>query len=899
MAVLFKDVVDPVPDDASPLHRAVLDDSIDEINELLEAGADLNARDRNDGAPLHWAAAANSPQAVERLIEAGASPNARSSADWTPLHWGAAYGSNEAIDRLLEAGADPNSRDDQGETALHKAGSSPLSPEAVERLLEAGADPNARDQHQETPLHQVSFSLSPDVVERLLQAGADPDARDHLGQTPLHRATHAGSTRSMDLLLKAGANPDSRNEEGRTALHDAAALNTPEASDRLIEAGANVNARDNQGVTPLHYSAAAWASDTVDRLLVAGADPQAQDKDHKLTPLHHAIDRDRIEVVNRLLQAGTDPNTRDSEDSTLLHKAARSGSPEMVERLLAAGADPHARDNRGRTALHWASGLNARVDWDRAHEFETEDRVAAVEHLIKAGAPVNARDDNGRTALHEAAALASPKVTDRLIKAEAIVNVRDMEGRTALHQAAMQGSAVTAQRLLEAGANINARDDQGKTALQYSTELEPGANEYRKVFEEHQARQEQTTESAQADHKKPIEETRTKQPAAPLQEQQALEKAAPPKRRWWRRRGKSSSREGSEDKAKKPSRPSAQAYAKQASEKVIKQLEKGVAPWQKPWDTPTGANEPPHNPVSGTRYQGLNSIVLRAEATERGYSDPRWVTYKQAKEIGAQVRKGQHGTRIEYWKFPVAEEDKDKGASQPAGNGNDPQERKILHRTYTVFNAEQIDNMPEREPNQTKDWEASERADRLIKESGADIVHVHGDRAFYRPKDDQIVLPKREQFRTHEAYYSTTLHEMGHWTGHSERLNRDTLREAVRPEAGGYGSEAYAKEELRAEMTSMTVNGVMKLPHDPERHASYVDSWIKVLKEDPNELRHAARDAGAAADYLLQYDRERPRDVEQPSHQADHSSPMPERPLSRTQEPQQQVTQEQEVSLSR
>ena len=1216
MAVLFKDVVDLQSNDARPLHRATLDDSIDTLNELIEAGANLNARDRNDATPLHWAAAANSSQSVERLIEAGASPNSRSHDNWTPLHWGSVYGATESIDRLLQTGADPNTRGDQGETPLHVAASSKSS-EILERLLQAGADPKARDRNGETALHRSAHEDDPRSVEILWDAGFDLHVRDMQGETALHHAVRGRSEKSVELLLRAGAVPDSRDAYGRTALHKAATLNAPGVADHLLLEGADPSARDKRGVTPLHCAASAWAPDTVDRLLEAGADPQAQDKDQGLTPLHHAIDdRNRIDVVDRLLEAGADPNTRDIEDSTLLHDAARYGSPEMVERLLQAGADPHARDNQGRTALHWASGLDAQVDWDsdRTHEFKTEDRVASIDHLIKVGSPINARDDQGRIALHEAAALGSPEVADRLINAGAVVNARDDNGRSALHEAALHSSPETAQRLLDAGAIVNARDEKGMTALEYGTERMPGADEFREVIEQHQARQRQVQqqepppgakhkekepprepspekpeppamahragdvnavdeygntalhraaehgsvtrihqllnaganlesrdeqgatplivavrngeteavkrlleagpnlaardsigntplhyaagagnpdltnrllqagadpharnnddatpvhavtahpthiepgsgsietvdrlakagadlnaqdkagntalhflaegrkpdasrlaesllergarldlvnaegrtapESAAADRggvhaayarvvKEAFDHHQTRHQAGPPQldqqqpdhagaaqrkseealeiehlrkagircepgarggwdcievsqneflgnyetpakaakemignsfarreqelshqrGQQQLEQAAPApqKRRWWRR-SKSTPREGAGDKAGKSSRPSAQEYAKQASEKVIKQLEKGVAPWQKPWSTPSGANEPPHNPVSKTRYKGLNAIVLRAESEERGYSDPRWVTYKQAKELGANVRKGERGTRIEYWKFTSPEQGKDKGEGSPAEDGRQLQERPILHRTYTVFNAEQIDRMPEREHSQTQQWEGSERADQLIKESGADIVHVHGDRAFYRPGDDKIVLPKREQFPTHEAYYSTAIHEMGHWTGHKDRLDRETLKEAVKPETGGYGSEAYAKEELRAEMTSMTVNGVMKLPHDPERHASYVNSWIKALKDDPNELRHAARDAGAAAEYLLKYDRERPRDIEPPSRQADYSSPMPERPLDRTKEPQLQAAQEQEMSLSR
>lgn len=414
---------------------------------------------------------------------------------------------------------------------------------------------------------------------------------------------------------------------------------------------------------------------------------------------------------------------------------------------------------------------------------------------------------------------------------------------------------------------------------------------------EKQAQREQSPQPSQ----EKVDSGKTLAPQAPAQQepvrpvQPPPEPAPAPKRRWWNRRGKPAAGKEGEDKTRR-SKVSARDFAHNAAERVIKQLEKGVAPWQKPWDSPSGENLPPRNHVSGNRYGGLNAIVLRAEAEERGYSDPRWMTFNQARQNKTPVRKGERGTRVEFWKFPSPEQDKGKGASQADGGESEPKERKVVHRTYVVFNARQCENMPplEHAPSGPA-WETSERAERLLRESGADIVHVHGNRAFYRPSDDQIVLPKQDQFPTHEAYYSTALHEMGHWTGHSERLDRETLREAGNPYTGGYGSIAYAKEELRAEMTSMTVNGVMRLPHDPERHASYVKSWIKVLKDDPNELRRAVRDAGQASDYLLKYDRERPREVTDTPRPADVSSPAPERSQTVEKEPSRQAEREQEV----
>ena len=306
-------------------------------------------------------------------------------------------------------------------------------------------------------------------------------------------------------------------------------------------------------------------------------------------------------------------------------------------------------------------------------------------------------------------------------------------------------------------------------------------------------------------------------------------------------------------------------FAARAAGRVIQQLEKGAAPWQQGWISPQDAQEPPYNPTSGARYKGLNDIVLRSEARERGYDDPRWLTYQQAKKIGAQVRKGEQGTKIEYLQFRPKEESDRKAAAAEAGQ----EKSEAVHRTYTVFNAEQINNMPSLDHKRVQDWEVCERAARLLEASGAAIEHHRGNTVSYQPQEDKIVLPEPERFRKTEDYYAAVMHQMGRWTGHKKRLDRETLR---RGNEEGAGADAQARENLRASMTSMTVSGVMRLPHEPMRHATQVESWIKMLKNDPEELRRAMRDAGAAADYLLKYDREQPRQPESTTFDTDPSS---------------------------
>ena len=324
----------------------------------------------------------------------------------------------------------------------------------------------------------------------------------------------------------------------------------------------------------------------------------------------------------------------------------------------------------------------------------------------------------------------------------------------------------------------------------------------------------------------------------------------------------------------KPQRKgSAREFAEKAAEKMIQQLKKGVAPWQKGWLKPEGSHLPPFNPVTKTRYRGLNSIVLACQAIDRGFVDPRWTTYRGAKKIDCQVRKGERGVLIEYWKFPTQQQQDVIRAQAEAGEEHD--KPRIIHRVYTVFNAEQIEGIPllDNVTKRDKNWQSVQRADALLKASGARIEHRGGNRAFYRRAQDLIVLPNQEQFRSRESYYSTALHELGHWTGHESRLDRSELMQ------GAFGSPEYAKEELRAEMTSVTVNGLLQLPHDPDSHASYVGSWIKALEDNPNELRYAARDAAKMSDYILQfdtYDESRPYEM---SREAGNSSMVSHDPV--------------------
>ncbi|MDX6018608.1 zincin-like metallopeptidase domain-containing protein [Shewanella indica] len=293
------------------------------------------------------------------------------------------------------------------------------------------------------------------------------------------------------------------------------------------------------------------------------------------------------------------------------------------------------------------------------------------------------------------------------------------------------------------------------------------------------------------------------------------------------------------------------------AERLIEQLKAGTAPWQKPWEPGAASTYLPINPTTGKRYKGINAMFLMSQ----GRSDPRWMTYKQAAAVDAQVLKGEKGTLVQYWKF-TEEQIKRDDQGKPVLDGNGKPVKMIAElerpRVFfaTVFNAEQIDGLPplERKEQPEHQWDAVERAEHILKASGAAITHAPGDRAFYRPVSDSITLPERGQFSSADRYYATALHELGHWTGHHSRLDRDLSHP--------FGSAGYAKEELRAEIASMILGDELGIGHDPEQHAAYVGSWIKSLEEDPLEIFRASADAEKIQGYVLAFEHQQVQELD-------------------------------------
>ncbi len=285
----------------------------------------------------------------------------------------------------------------------------------------------------------------------------------------------------------------------------------------------------------------------------------------------------------------------------------------------------------------------------------------------------------------------------------------------------------------------------------------------------------------------------------------------------------------------------ATTHAQNIADLLITQIEAGTAPWQKPWDAEKSVR--PHNALTQNAYKGGNALYLQALQTLNGYEDPRWMTYKQAQSVGAQVRKGEKSSTIVHYKFEETKKEK-----QPDGSVIEVTEKLDRPRAFEakVFNAEQIDGLePYQAPELT--WQPNEKAEALLAASNAIIKHDEIDEAYYSPSKDEIHLPSKTAFPDETKYYGTALHELGHWTGHSDRLDRDL--------SGRFGSESYAKEELRAEIASMLIAQDTGVPNEPHNNAAYVKSWVKVLKDDPAEIARAARDAELISKYVMDLDK--------------------------------------------
>lgn len=293
--------------------------------------------------------------------------------------------------------------------------------------------------------------------------------------------------------------------------------------------------------------------------------------------------------------------------------------------------------------------------------------------------------------------------------------------------------------------------------------------------------------------------------------------------------------------------PKKETYAETVAARIIDQLERGVAPWQRPWNAGELAGTAPTNAVTGKRYRGGNALYL----TMQGRDDPRWLTYKQAAAAGAQVRQGERGCTVQYYRYSEEVAVRDEAGKIVKDEDGKALKREVqLDRprpfSSTVFNAEQVDGLPARMIQQPMEaWERHEGAELILANSGVPIRHQNGNRACYQWETDTITLPEQGQFSTPDAYYATALHELGHATGHPLRLNRE--------KDNPFGGEAYAREELRAEIASLMLGQRLETSHSTANHESYVASWVRALKDDPTEIFKAAADAEKITEFVMGY----------------------------------------------
>ena len=279
---------------------------------------------------------------------------------------------------------------------------------------------------------------------------------------------------------------------------------------------------------------------------------------------------------------------------------------------------------------------------------------------------------------------------------------------------------------------------------------------------------------------------------------------------------------------------------KTITDNIIKELEKGVIPWVKPWTC-----EIPKNCSTGRNYSGVNILALWQQAEKKGYKKQNWLTFNQAKSLGGRIKKGEKGTQIVLVR-DIQIKPKEKVTltknSKEKTTPEDQEKSKTIKllKKYTVFNIEQTENLPE-EFYSEKTVLQNPEINSIIKKTGATIQHG-GNKAYFSPGSDSINLPSPHNFESMPHYYSTAFHELGHWTGGKTRLNRN--------QSGKFGSKEYAKEELIAELSSafscakVGIKGKL-------RHASYIQSWLKLLREDERALLSASSLASKATDFLM------------------------------------------------
>lgn len=289
----------------------------------------------------------------------------------------------------------------------------------------------------------------------------------------------------------------------------------------------------------------------------------------------------------------------------------------------------------------------------------------------------------------------------------------------------------------------------------------------------------------------------------------------------------------------------------QITNRVIAAIEAGAPRFEMPWHR--GAQKSrPLNVLSGKHYRGVNTVALWVAQSEHDYSSGTWGTYRQWQQRGAQVRKGEHATTVVFFK------DLEQSVEETDDSGETKSRRSFVATASWVFNADQVNGYTAAATHQLDKTQVLEQAEAFVAATQAKLTQL-GDSAYYNSITDTINMPRRALFTgsssssATESYYSTLLHEVTHWSGHSARLKRELMNR--------FGDAAYAMEELVAELGAAFLCSDLKVSLAPRPdHAAYIDSWLTVLKHDKRAIFTAASKASEATDYLFKL---QPKPLEQ------------------------------------
>lgn len=288
-------------------------------------------------------------------------------------------------------------------------------------------------------------------------------------------------------------------------------------------------------------------------------------------------------------------------------------------------------------------------------------------------------------------------------------------------------------------------------------------------------------------------------------------------------------------------RPRTNLYER-ITNRIIAELEAGRVPWVQPWESAKAGIGMPYNAVSDRRYSGINVLTLWDAIVSRGFASHAFLTFRQAIALGGNVRRGEQGIGVIYTRRFIPREEQRRADME----GREPSGGIPFLKWFTVFSVEQCEGLPEHicePPPPIPEGLIRPQAEALIAATGADF-RIGGPSAFYSPAHDYVQVPRPDAFHDPVNWHRTAFHELGHWVGGAARLNRD--------QSGAFGSVAYGKEELVAELTASFVCAALGIT-PTVRHADYIGSWLEIIRGDDRAILRAASAASKAADYLLAF----------------------------------------------